>query len=70
MQLSERFNFNSKLMDFCPKSSGWKQDETAEEVYLGRFAGCLERTVIAEQIFRAELTRPRPGLPEPTPTDE
>lgn len=62
MQISERLNFNNKLMDFCLKTINWKQNGPQDE-YLQEYAGCLEKTIIAEQIFRSELTRTRPGLP-------
>lgn len=56
-------------MDFCLRAINWKEDGP-QETYLGQFAGCLERTVIAEQLFRAELTRPRPGIYVRTPEEE
>jgi hypothetical protein len=64
MQISERLSFNTQLMDFCLRSINWKQ-EGPQDQYLGYYASCLEKTVIAEQIFRSELVRSRPGLPEP-----
>jgi hypothetical protein len=61
MQISERLSFNNKLMDFCLRTVNWKQDGE-QDAYLGSYAGCLERTIIAEQMFRAELSRARPGV--------
>jgi hypothetical protein len=52
MQIAERLSFNAKLMDFCLRNINWKQDGPQED-YLGYFASCLEKTVIAEQLFRA-----------------
>jgi len=56
-------NFNSKLMEFCFKAIGWKHTEDQDQ-YLSRFSDCVAKTAIAEQLFRAEFTRKRPGLPE------
>jgi hypothetical protein len=61
MQISERLSFNNKLMDFCLRTVNWKQDGE-QDAYLGSYTGCLERTIIAEQMFRAELSRARPGV--------
>jgi len=69
MQISERLSFNNKLMDFCLRTIGWSH-EGNEFDQLHNYQGCLERTVIAEQIFRSELMRPRPGLPDPSAGDE
>ena len=62
MQISERLNFNNKLMEFCLRTLDWKQNGPQDE-YLSSYTGCLERTIIAEQLFRAEIRRPRPGMP-------
>ena len=69
MQLSERLNFNMKLMDFCLHAINWSQKGDQDE-YLNSFAGCVERTIIVEQIFRAEIVRPRPGLPVREPAGD
>jgi len=63
MEIGERLNFNSKLMEFCFKAIGWKHTEDQDQ-YLSRFSDCVAKTAIAEQLFRAEFTRKRPGLPE------
>lgn len=62
MQISERLHFNLKVMDFCLKAINWTQHGDQEE-YINSYGGCLEKAIIAEQIFRAEIVRPRPGLP-------
>lgn len=62
MQIAERLSFNNKVMDFCLRTLNWKQDED-QDTYMGNFAGCVEKAIIAEQLFRAELSRPRPGIP-------
>lgn len=69
MQIAERLSFNNKVMDFCLRAISWKQggDDSA---YLGAYAGCLEKTIIAEQIYRAELNRARPGVPVRTSDEE
>lgn len=69
MQIAERLNFNTRLMDFCLRAIDWKENGP-QETYLGTFAACLERTIIAEQLFRAELTRPRPGIYVRTAEDD
>lgn len=69
MQIAERLNFNSRLMDFCLRAIDWKENGP-QEAYLGSFAACLDRTIIAEQLFRAELTRPRPGIHVRTEEEE
>jgi hypothetical protein len=62
MQIAERLSFNNKVMDFCLRTLNWKQDED-QDTYMGKFTGCVEKAIIAEQLFRAELSRPRPGIP-------
>lgn len=69
MQIAERLSFNNKIMDFCLRGLNWKQ-EGDEDHYLSAFTGCVEKSIIAEQIFRAELTRPRPGILVRTPEEE
>jgi hypothetical protein len=69
MEIGERLNFNSKVMEFCFKAIGWKHNEDQEE-HLNRFADCVGKTAISEQLFRAEFTRMRPGLPEQVPDDD
>jgi hypothetical protein len=62
MQISERLNFNSKLMDFCLRATQWKEDGP-QEALLENYNYCIQKVIIAEQIYRAELIRPRPGVP-------
>lgn len=62
MQISERLNFNSKLMDFCLRATQWKEDGP-QEALLENYNYCIQKVIIAEQIYRSELTRPRPGVP-------
>lgn len=69
MQIAERLSFNNKIMDFCLRGLNWKQ-EGDEDNYLSAFTGCVEKSIIAEQIFRAELSRPRPGIFVSTSGDE
>jgi hypothetical protein len=54
MQIAERLSFNNKVMDFCLRTINWKQDGD-QDTYLSSFAGCVEKSIIAEQLFRAEL---------------
>ena len=61
MQLAERLNFNNKLMDFCLRAVDWKENGSQDE-YLGKYSSCIEKSIVAEQLFRSELTRIRPGL--------
>jgi hypothetical protein len=69
MQISERLNFNGLLMEFCLRTIQWSPKKPEEE-QLNNFTSCLSRTVIAEQLFRAELTRERPGMPPQEEEDE
>jgi hypothetical protein len=69
MEIGERLNFNSKVMEFCFRAIGWKHTNDQEES-LNRYTDCVAKSIIAEQLFRAELTRNRPGLPEATTDDE
>jgi hypothetical protein len=69
MEVSERLGFNIKIMDFCLRGVHWKQ-EGNQENYISAFNWCVEKSIIAEQIFRAELKRPRPGILVKTPEDE
>jgi hypothetical protein len=62
MQISERLNFNSKLMDFCLRATQWKEDGPQESL-LENYNYCIQKVIIAEQIYRSELIRPRPGVP-------
>ena len=62
MQISERLNFNNKIMDFCLRATQWKEDGP-QDALLENFNYCVQKVIIAEQIYRAELTRPRPGVP-------
>jgi hypothetical protein len=69
MDIAERLNFNNKVMDFCLRTVGWTQRGPQEE-YLESYSGCLNRAILAEQLFRAEISRPRPGLPIATEEEE
>ena len=60
MNIGERLNFNSKLMEFCLWKSKWTPKEDQQEV-MDRYADCMTKTIIAEQLFRSELGRMRPG---------
>jgi len=40
MQISERLNFNNKLMDFCIKAIGWN-DKGNQSDYQQNFVACL-----------------------------
>jgi len=62
MEIGERLNFNSKVMEFCFRAIGWKhtQDQTES---LNSYTDCVTKCIIAEQLFRAEFTRARPGAP-------
>lgn len=62
MQISERLNFNSKVMDFCLRATQWREDGP-QDALLENYNFCLQKVIIAEQIYRAELNRPRPGVP-------
>ena len=62
MQISERLNFNSKLMDFCLRATQWKEDGP-QEALLENYNYCIQKVIIAEQIYRSELIRPRHGVP-------
>ena len=63
MEIGERLNFNSKVMEYCLNTIGWKHTEDQDEA-LNRFTNCVGNSIIAEQLFRAELYRVRPGLPD------
>ena len=39
---------------------GWKHTENQQEA-LNRYGDCMTKTIIAEQLFRSEMGRPRPG---------
>lgn len=69
MEIGERLNFNSKVMDFCMKVIGWKHTDPQEQS-LNQYTDCVAKTIIAEQLFRAEFSRRRPGLPEEVPDDD
>ena len=67
MNIGERLNFNSKIMEFCLSRIGWSH-KGDQEAALDQFSGCVTASVIAEQLFRAEINRVKPGLfkvPEP-----
>ena len=64
MEIGERINFNGKVMEFCFRAIQWKHTSDQEES-LNTYTDCVAKSIIAEQLFRAELTRARPGLPEP-----
>lgn len=61
MDIGERISFNAKVMHYCLKWSDWKPSENENEA-LSRYGNCMTNAVIAEQIFRAELNRVRPGF--------
>ncbi len=61
MDIGERVSFNAKVMHYCLKRTNWKQSEDQDECYK-TFANCVTNTVIAEQLFRVELGRVRPGI--------
>ena len=52
MDIGERINFNSKIMQYCLYLNKWKPTDNQEEA-LDRFGDCMTRSVIAEQLFRA-----------------
>lgn len=62
MDIAERLNFNNKIMDFCLRRLGWTANGDQEE-YTNIYSQCLVKSALAEQLFRAELSRPRPGIP-------
>ena len=49
-------------MDFCLRATQWKEDGP-QEALLENYNYCIQKVIIAEQIYRAELIRPRPGVP-------
>ena len=61
MNIGERLNFNTKIMEFCLSRIGWTHKGDQEEA-LNNFNGCVSSSIIAEQLFRAELNRVRPGV--------
>lgn len=61
MNIGERLNFNSKIMEFCLWHSGWTPKGNEEEAE-NNFGNCVARSIVAEQLFRAELNRIRPGV--------
>jgi hypothetical protein len=69
MNIGERLNFNSRLMEFCLGQSKWTHKEDQHEA-LDRYSDCLAKTIIAEQLFRSELARPRPGWYKGEPEDD
>lgn len=60
MDIGERVGFNAKVMHCCLSWSKWKPKE--DEQALRRFGECMTNAVIAEQLFRAELYREKPGV--------
>jgi hypothetical protein len=61
MDIGERFNFNSKIMQFCLGQSQWTHKGDQDEA-LNRYSQCVAHSIVAEQLFRAELDRPKPGV--------
>ena len=61
MDIGERLNFNTKIMGFCLGQSQWTQKGDQEEA-LNRYSQCMAQSIVAEQLFRAELDRPKPGV--------
>ncbi len=61
MDIGERINFNAKVIQYCLNLNNWKMNENQDEA-LDRFQDCMTRSIIAEQLFRAELNRTRPGI--------
>lgn len=61
MEIGERLNFNTKIMEFCLQRINWTQ-KTEQTEALNRFGQCVFQSAMAEQLFRAELSRPRPGV--------
>ena len=49
-------------MDFCLRATQWKEDGP-QEALLENYNYCIQKVIIAEQIYRSELIRPRPGVP-------
>lgn len=68
MNIGERLNFNSKLMEFCLHQTKWTQQEEQQQA-LDRYGDCVSKSIIAEQLFRAEIGRTRPGWFK-VPTDD
>ena len=62
MEITERNIFNANLIQFCANKLKWSPgtDETEE---LGKFTTCIDRVIIAEQLFRAAILSPIPGSP-------
>ena len=70
MNIGERLSFNSKLMEFCLWQSNWSHKGNESEA-LDRYGDCVAKTIVAEQLFRAELNRTRPGvIPPPVDDDD
>lgn len=52
MNIGERLNFNTKIMQFCLGQSQWTPKGDQEEA-TDRYTQCVAQSIIAEQLFRA-----------------
>lgn len=47
-------------MEFCLGQSQWTYKGDQEEAF-NNYSECLAKSIVAEQLFRAEINRPKPG---------
>ena len=52
-------------MTYCLRKTNWTMDADQDELMNG-YMDCLRKTFTFEQVYRAEMSRPRPGAPKIT----
>lgn len=63
MEIQEREAFNFQLISWCIGRSGWDFNNHLAHEVSNNIDECFRKSLAAEQVFRAEVMRRRPGVP-------